>query len=331
MKLIRAHAPGRCGIVGNPTDMYGGSVISCSTCERAECRLLPGGTNIILRNGDIEDQITHISQLVQGGDTLDIARAALMFYGIDPANHSFQLETSTTIPMRAGMAGSTALLAAIVGAVDAYLDLKQSCYLLAENTRRIESGIMGIVCGHQDQHMAIFGGLNFMNFAGKESLKQLPDEPLATVEPLAGRCSIPPLLLAHTGIQHHSGTVHKSPRERWLAGDEEVHQAYKRIAQLASVGKRAMVEGNWQHLGSLMNENHEIVARLGGSGEANDRLINVARTSGAFGAKLAGAGGGGTIIALVRDMQASGSALLAAGAEQLLISAPQPGLTVEIS
>src|SRR6185369_17089677 len=125
----------------------------------------------------------------------------------------------TEIPMRAGMAGSTALLAAIVGVLDAYLDLNQNPYALAETTRKIESRIMGIVCGLQDQHMAVFGGLNFMNFAGKEMLEQSDDEPLATIEPLAARVPHPPLVLAHTGIQHHSGTVHKSPRERWLAGE----------------------------------------------------------------------------------------------------------------
>ncbi len=330
MNSIRAHAPGRCGIVGNPTDMYGGSVISCSTQERAECRISPGGSGITLVNGEISQTITDAAQLKLCGDMLDIARSALQFFDVDPARTNMRLETATTIPMRAGLAGSTALLAAIVGALDAYLGLNQNSYLLAENTRRIESGVMGIVCGHQDQHMAVFGGLNFMNFAGKESLKQSKDEPLATIEPLCNRCTPPQLLLAHTGIQHHSGTVHKSPRERWLAGDPDVRAAYARIAQLAPAGKRAIIEGNWHYLGELMNENHEIVARLGGSGEANDRLIQAARNAGALGAKLAGAGGGGTIIALVEDFQGVTAALTAAGAEQILVPLPQPGLTVEI-
>ncbi len=311
--------------------MYGGSVISCSTRERAECIIRTGSKGILLVNDELTQLLSGADQLGLCGDKLDIARSALQFFNIDPSQHSIQMETHTTIPMRAGLAGSTALLASIVGALNQYLSLKQNCYLLAETTRRIESGIMGIVCGHQDQHMAVFGGLNFMNFAGKESLKQLDDEPLATIEPLAGRCAAPELILAHTGIQHHSGTVHKSPRERWLAGDTDVRTAYARIAQLAPAGKRAIVEGNWKYLGELMNENHEIVAKLGGSGEANDRLIDAARAAGALGAKLAGAGGGGTIIALVDDIQAVSSALLAAGADQLFTPQPQPGLTVEVS
>ena len=47
-----------------------------------------------------------------------------------------------------------------------------------------------------------------------------------------------------------------------------------------------------------MNENHAIQRDLGGSGESNERLIAAALHAGALGAKLAGAGDGGTIIAL---------------------------------
>ncbi len=38
---ILASAPGRCGIIGNPTDMYGGSVLSCSIAPRAYALVEP--------------------------------------------------------------------------------------------------------------------------------------------------------------------------------------------------------------------------------------------------------------------------------------------------
>src|SRR6185312_4504670 len=40
----QASAPGRCGIIGNPTDIYGGRVLSCSVTARATCRLTMGET-----------------------------------------------------------------------------------------------------------------------------------------------------------------------------------------------------------------------------------------------------------------------------------------------
>jgi galactokinase/mevalonate kinase-like predicted kinase len=264
------------------------------------------------------------------GDKLDIARAALTFLEVDPAEHNLVLSLDTQIPMRAGMAGSTAMLAAIVGALDAYLGLGLNPYETAETMRKIEARVMGVVCGYQDQHMAVFGGLNFMTFVGKESLKQEDADPLAVVEPLAALLPPVPLILAHTGIQHHSGTVHKSPRERWLAGEPIVRQNYARIGQLGWLAKKALLKADWGTLGSIMDENHALVAELGGSGPANDKLIETARGAGAYGAKLAGAGGGGTIIALTDDPETVGKALMEAGAETLLYPRPGTGLKVTL-
>jgi len=47
-----------------------------------------------------------------------------------------------------------------------------------------------------------------------------------------------------------------------------------------------------------MNENCEIVRDLIGLGEVNERLIEAALEAGALGAKLSGAGRGGTVIVL---------------------------------
>lgn len=324
---IIATAPGRCGLVGNPSDMYGGAVISCTVQERAECRLEPC-EELHVVNDDQHVVVETRADLEFTGDKLDIARAALKFFDIAPETAGFSLSLRTDIPMKAGMSGSTAMLATLVGVMDAHLGLNLNRYALAETTRKIEARVMGIVCGLQDQHMAIFGGLNFMDYAGKEMLEQHDDEPLATIEPLADRAPFPPLILAHTGIQHHSGTVHKSPRERWLAGEPLVRRNYAQLRELAIRGKRALVEGDWAMLGSLMDENHVLVSELGGSGDANDRLIHAAKNAGAWGAKLAGAGGGGTIIALGKNLETLGAALLEAGAERLLYPKPVEGLGV---
>jgi galactokinase/mevalonate kinase-like predicted kinase len=327
---IRAHAPGRCGIVGNPTDMYGGCVLSCTTQERAFCELEPHKEETLFQNEGQQSLVRSNDDLRLRGDKLDILRAAFAYFEINPQTAPVHVRVWTEIPMQAGLAGSTAMLTAIVGAIARWQNLQLNPYALAETVRKIEARVLGVLCGFQDQHMAVFGGLNFMDFYGKESLEQRDDEPLATIEPLAERCPTPPLLLAHTGVQHHSGTVHKSPRQRWEEGDMEVRGGYARIMALARRGKRALIEQDWQKLGEAMNENHEIVAALGGSGVENDRLIEAARRAGAWGAKLAGAGGGGTIIVLVKERERVVQALIDAGAEKLLTPAPHPGLTIEV-
>lgn len=325
--MIQSTAPGRCGIVGNPTDMYGGSVLSIATAERACCRIEDAPVLSVESCGQ-RCEIRSCDDITLQGDCLDIARAVLTYLEIDATSKPFHMALSTDIPMQAGMAGSTALVVAALGALNRRLHLGLHPWAIAETARKIEFRVMHVLCGFQDQHMAVFGGLNYMQFGGKEMLEQRDDEPLAVIEPLAPYVASIPLIAAHTGVRHNSGTVHRHPRERWLAGDPEVIDGYATIAAIAPAAKRAVLSGDWPALGALMNENHRIVAKLGGSGEVNDRLIAAALDAGAFGAKLAGAGGGGTILVLAQDCDRVAEALRLAGADRILVPEAGPGLTV---
>lgn len=330
--MITASAPGRCGLVGNPTDMYGGTVISCSTRERARCTLSYNVDRLMVTvSGQSRVMQSQSDLALLPGDYLNVARAALSALEIDPAvTAPFHLQADSEIPMQAGLAGSTAILACLTGALLSHLGLALNPYETAELVRKIEYDVLGIVCGFQDHTMAVFGGLNCMDFRGKNSAEtQDAKTPFAMVESLVPFVGSLPLVLAHTGVRHHSGSVHTSPRERWLRGDPEVVGGYTEIGGLARRGKRALLACDWDTLASLMNRNHAIVRDLGGSGEANETLIAAALAGGASGAKLAGAGGGGTILALTHDRDRTVAALEAAGAEAILFPEPMPGLTVD--
>ena len=330
--MIRASAPGRCGLLGTPTDMYGGTVISCSTAERARCFLVPDTDELTVSVSGQSEVFGSVDDLtLKPGDYLNVARAALSALNVDPATAApFHLTAETDIPMQAGLAGSTAILATIVGCLVVHLGLRLNPYETAETVRRIEYEVLGIVCGFQDHYMTVFGALNYMDFRDKHSAQVQNDTtPFATIEPMTAFVGAPPLVLAHTGVRHHSGSVHTSPRERWLRGDRDVIDGYLEIGSLARLGKRALLAGDWGTFAELITRNHAIVRDLGGSGEANERLIAAALAGGASAAKLAGAGGGGTILALTHDPARTIPALTEAGAEAILIPAPYPGLTVE--
>lgn len=328
--MIVSTAPGRCGVLGNPTDMYGGSVISCSTRERARCEIIDADALIVEADGEERQVIEGDDDLAPRGDRLDLAKAVLKGMDVRPGIDAFHLKTSTEIPMQAGLAGSTALVAAVWGAVAQKTGVRLHRHAQAEAIRSIEYEIMGVVCGFQDQYMAVFGGLNYLDFRDKGSHLDTAAMPFATVEKLADQMPTDdlPILLAHTGVQHHSGSVHKSVRERWLEGDAQARQGYERAQQLARWGKEALMNGDWERLADAMNENQQIQHALGASGEACDRLIAVARANGALAGKLAGAGHGGTILALTFDPERTRQALVAAGAGRILVPDPSSaGLT----
>jgi galactokinase/mevalonate kinase-like predicted kinase len=262
------------------------------------------------------------------GDHFDLPRAILDYLRLPPL--ACRIQYASEIPLRSGMAGSTALVVALLQALLVWQGEQTNLYRLAERARYLELNYLKVVCGYQDAYMCTFGGLNYMDFRGKQFYRQAEAELFGTIEPLAPHVSELPFVLAFTGVQHASSAVHKPLRERWLEGETMVVKGYERITQIARAGKKAMILRDWPALGRLMNENHAIQRDLGGSGQSNEQLITAALEAGALGAKLAGAGDGGTIIALWPrpDVAPLEKALREAGASAIYRPEVAPGVTV---
>jgi galactokinase/mevalonate kinase-like predicted kinase len=327
-RQIICSAPGRAGIIGNPTDMYGGSVLSCSVSMRARVALTPADTLTLVTNGQ-ECSISSREDLRPRRDLFDLARAILDYMRLPRL--ACRVEYESEIPLRSGLAGSTALVVALLKGLLAWQGQSLNPYRLAEMARYIELNHLKVVCGYQDAYMCTFGGLNYMDFRGKQFYREAEAELLATIEPLALYVEQLPLVLGFTGVRHSSGAVHKPIRERWLEGEPTVVAGYRRITEIARIGKKAILHEDWPLLGELMNENHAIQRDLGGSGESNERLIAAALEAGALGAKLAGAGDGGTIIVLWLDDDTSPleKALRRAGASAIYRLQVAPGAIIE--
>ncbi|HUU43601.1 MAG TPA: hypothetical protein VMX57_07470 [Planctomycetota bacterium] len=325
---IEASAPGRCGIVGNPTDGYGGCVISCSLSERAHVTLTAPADELSVTVAGETAVLRTRADYALREDYFDCVRAVLSF--LRRFDLKFHMDVTTAIPVNAGLAGSTAVLVSVLAALLKLLGREHHKHYLAEMLRVIELHYLKIQCGYQDQYMTVFGGLNYLDFRGKEHYRTIEEEVYATVEPLTDMVSEIPFVVVHTGKKRVSGAILRPIRERWEDGDREVVEGYERIARLCQRGKRALIDRDWRTLARLMNENHRIQQKLGASGEENDRLIHVALRNGAVAAKLAGAGGGGTIIALSFEPDRMLDALRAEGAAEVIHPVPSQGVTCAI-
>ena len=70
------------------------------------------------------------------------------------------------------------------------------------------------------------------------------------------------------------------------------------LGGLTDTGTTALLAKDLVGLGAAMNRAHDLLSELGVSTEQLDSLCEAARVSGAYGAKLTGAGGGGAVIAI---------------------------------
>ena len=325
-EAIVVSAPGRANLIGNPSDQYGGCTLACSVPLRARVRLDPKAPGRLSAGGE-EANVSGRGDLARRGDALDLGRAVLAHFGLEAP--PFGLAYRSEIPRQSGMAGSTALFVAAVHAVSRALGRELRGHALAEAARTAEAEGLGVQCGYVDQYACTFGGLRHVDLRAKSVARD--DAVYATVEDLGPHVPALPFLLAYTGVRHSSDAVHRPIRQRWLAGEPEVVEAYREVAEIGVRGKSALQRGDFDELGALMNRNHAIQRGLGGSGEPNERLIAAALAAGAPGAKLAGAGDGGTIVALwpEGDRAPLEGALREAGAAALYPVSLEPGVRRE--
>ena len=76
---------------------------------------------------------------------------------------------------------------------------------------------------------------------------------------------------------------------------------FAEIDRLSQTGTQALLQKDFATLGATMNVCHGLLNAIGVSTPSLERMVSVAREAGAAGAKLTGAGGGGSIVALCPD------------------------------
>jgi galactokinase/mevalonate kinase-like predicted kinase len=174
--MVRVTAPGRGGIVGNPSDIYGGTVVSCTIGERADVTVASSPRLILDVYGHF--QVIDSEEKLQDDEELhflNVAKAVWRYLRksefvdqgrLDP-DATFHVRAQSNIPLMSGCAGSTAMLAAILAAALAHFGIEVERHELAELARRVERNELCVQCGYQDQYMVVFGGLNCVDLRDK--------------------------------------------------------------------------------------------------------------------------------------------------------------------
>jgi mevalonate kinase len=123
--------------------------------------------------------------------------------------------------------------------------------------------------------------------------------------------------------------VHGPVIKRWLAGESRIVDAVEEVAELGRLGVAALRDLDYGGLATCMNRNQRVIQAWGGSGAEIDKLVEDCLDAGALAAKLAGAGMGGTVIALSEDLERLEENLCARGYTQFLRPEITPGLRFE--
>jgi len=137
--------------------------------------------------------------------------------------------------------------------------------------------------------------------------------------------TLPPLRLVvgFTGVSAPTGPLVARVREL-VDANPEARRWVEEIGGITVQGLRALQTRDWAAAGALMDRDHVLLNALGVGHPLLDRLVAAARPT-SYGAKLTGAGGGGSMVALTDRPEETAAAIGAAGGRAFVVRGESKG------
>ncbi len=202
------------------------------------------------------------------------------------------------LPAKTGLGSSSAFTVGFLNSLYALEGQKVSKMRLAKEACHIEQSLIAENVGSQDQFHAAFGGLNIIEF-DSQNINVRPviisNEKLQYFESN--------IMIFYTGISRFATEILKEQVENTRQGkkDSDLKKLYQMVFQAEDIISHASKEEMLKEVGNLMDEGWQLKKQLSTqvSNTKIDQLYEKAKSAGAFGGKLCGAGAGGFLLLLV--------------------------------
>jgi D-glycero-alpha-D-manno-heptose-7-phosphate kinase len=284
MKTVKVRAPTRLDLGGGWTDVppycdeEGGFVCNVAIARYA--------TATISMNGDAA------AASISDADA-PLVRAALKRAGLDGVHASI----ASDFPVSAGLGGSSAASAALLGALAAWRGESWVRRDIAEEGRRIEVDELGIAGGRQDHYAATHGGALALTFSDRVDVRRIALT-AATRTEFERRC-----ILLYTGESRISGDNITEVVRAYVNREARVVIALARMRTLAEEIGVALEGGDLDAVGALMGEHweHQRALHPAIPTPLIDEIVKRAAGAGALGSKAMGASGGGCVLVIAGE------------------------------
>jgi D-glycero-alpha-D-manno-heptose-7-phosphate kinase len=295
--MIISRTPYRISFFGGGTDypawyrQHGGAVLAGTINKYCylTCRYLPPFFEHRIRV--VYSRIEHCQkpEEIQHPSVREILRFLKFERGLE-------IHHDGDLPGRSGMGSSSAFTVGLLHALYALRGQAVGKRQLAVDSIHLEQDVLKETVGSQDQVCAAYGGLNRIHFLQNGEFSVQP----MTLLPERMRELSSHLMLFYTGIKRTASNVASS-----YAGDmdlavrsaalKRLHEYVERSCEIIS-GK-----GELHPFGELLDQAWQAKRALSDkvSNASVDQMYDEARSAGALGGKLLGAGGGGFLLLFV--------------------------------
>ncbi len=232
------------------------------------------------------------TEIVQHVDDLqhDLIREAMKRTGL---TSGLEITTIADLPAGIGLGSSSTLTVGVLNALYAMRGDWRSPADLAREACEIEISVLGKPIGKQDQYIAAFGGLQDVHFLPDGSVTVHPVICTATTR----KRLVKQLLLFYTGMHREAGSVLSEARQR-LGARPDTRAVVDSLVALAGDVRQSLISGRVARIGAILDESwrHKKQMASNVSNTHLDAVYQAARSAGAEGGKISGAGAGGCLL-----------------------------------
>ncbi len=224
------------------------------------------------------------------------------------------IKIDSEIPVGSGLGSSAAAVIATLGALNAEFDLGMTRTAIAEVGHAIEREVQG-AASPTDTFVSTMGGTTMITPEGSP--------------PVSAKLRLIDCDIVIGDTREFSSTKELVGNVRILHDRYPaiMNPIFDTIDRLSEIGVPLIERGDYRGVGELMNINHGLLDAIGVGSAKISALVYAARSAGAYGAKITGAGGGGCIVALAEGAAADAvvQAINDAGGHAIATSASEEG------
>ncbi len=295
--IIETSAPTRVDLAGGTIDIpplflfhEGAATVNFAVTLLAKCRIETRDDDKIVlssidRGLNFETDLEHIGEL-KNEPRLELLSKLVYFFRPETG---FNMITESEAPAGAGLAGSSTLNIACIGALNKLVGDRYTPDRFIPIAANVECQVIRVPTGFQDYYSAQYGGVASINFA--------PDGIRRDALSVDAKILEERIVVLYTGEPRNSGTNNWEITKRHIDGDKELFDIFEGIRDSSLHLRRAMLEGDWVECGEILKAAYPHRKRLSPniSTPHMDMLIEKALANGAIAPKICGAGGGGCI------------------------------------
>ena len=297
---IRSSSYPRAALIGNPSDGYFGKTIAFVFRNfEAQVTLCPSDKLEIVPHVRDRFEFENMSELCEDIDQFGyyggvrLLKATIKRFseycksqGKTLESKNFRLSYQSSIPLRLGLAGSSAIITACIEALKTYYGIEIPPHLQANLVLATEREELGIEGGLQDRVAQSYEVPVFMDF--NQDLMESRGYGAYEILPVE---KLPPLYIAYRrSLSSGSELVHNNLRARYNEGDKEVLAAIQKFKAISDHVRVMLLHGAYDELGNYMDRNFDLRRSIINISQDNLRMVELARNTGAS-AKFTGSGG----------------------------------------